>query len=320
VAGHVVVCPDSFKGTLTAAQVVDALARGLQAGGLAVDRVPAADGGEGTLAALGGDVRREVVSGPLGDPVEAEWSLLPDGRAVVEAAQASGLGLVPESERDAWAASTRGTGELIAAAARAGAREVLVAVGGTATTDGGAGAVAALEEADVDIQLTVLCDVRTAWEDAPRVFGPQKGASPEMVARLERRLEGLAARAPHDPRGVPMTGAGGGLSGGLWAFRLARLVPGAAFVLDTIGLDEHVRGAAFCVTGEGRLDAQTLAGKVVAEVAARCRKAGVPCHAIVGRDELGAEPLGLASVREAGTLAELMAAGEALAREGERKP
>jgi glycerate 2-kinase len=320
VVGHVVVCPDSFKGTLTATQVADALAEGLRAGGLEVDTLPAADGGEGTLAALGGEVRREVVSGPLGHPVEAEWSLLPDGRAVVEAAQASGLGLVPELERDAWAASTRGTGELIVAAARAGASEVLVAVGGTATTDGGAGAVAALDEAEVDVQLTVLCDVQTAWEDAPHVFGPQKGADLEMVARLEWRLEALAARAPHDPRGVPMTGAGGGLSGGLWAFYSARVVRGAAFVLDAIGLDDHLRGAVLCVTGEGRLDEQTLAGKVVAEVAARCERVRVPCHAVVGRDELGTEALGLASVREAGTLAELAAAGEALAGGGEGSP
>jgi glycerate 2-kinase len=314
VARRAVVCPDSFKGTLTAAQVADALAEGLRAGGLEVDTLPAADGGEGTLAALGGEVRREVVSGPLGDPVEAEWSLLPDGRAVVEAAQASGLGLVPEPERDAWAASTRGTGELIVAAAQAGAAHVLVAVGGTATTDGGAGAVAALDEAGIEVELTLLCDVQAAWEDAPRVFGPQKGADPATVTRLERRLDALADRAPRDPRGVPRTGAGGGLSGGLWAFRSARLLPGASYVLDAIGFDTRLPGAVLCVTGEGGLDAQTLRGKVVAEVAARCRRAGVPCHAVVGRDELGPEPLGLASVREAGTPAELTAAGAALAQ------
>jgi glycerate 2-kinase len=320
VVGHVVVCPDSFKGTLSAAEVADALAIGLRAGGMEVDALPAADGGEGTLAALGGNRRRAVVSGPLDHPVEAEWSVLPNGSAVVEAAQASGLGLVAEGERDAWAASTRGTGELIVAATRAGASHVLVAVGGTATTDGGAGAVTALDEAEVAVELSVLCDVQTAWEDAPRVFGPQKGADPETVARLERHLDELAKRAPRDPRGIPMTGAGGGLSGGLWAFRGARLLPGANYVLDAIGLDDRLEGAALCVTGEGRLDEQTLAGKVVAEVASRARRAQVACHAVVGTDALGPEPLGLASVREAGTPAELRATGEALANEAGRSP
>lgn len=314
-AGRAVVCPDSFKGTLSAAEVAGALAAGLRAGGFGVVELPAADGGEGTLDALGGKRRREVVSDPLGRPVEADWALLPDGAAVVEAARASGLGLVPEEERDAWTASSRGTGELIAAAARAGAARVLVAVGGTATTDGGAGAVTALDEAEVEVELTVLCDVRTAWEEAPRVFGPQKGADPKTVARLERRLAELADPAPRDPRGVPLTGAGGGLSGGLWAFRGARLVPGAGYVLDAIGLDAALAGADLCVTGEGRLDEQTLQGKVVAEVAKRCAAAEVPCHAVVGADALPQALFGLASVQEAGTLRELEAAGAALARE-----
>jgi glycerate kinase len=313
VAGRAVVCPDSFKGTLTATEVAGALAAGLSVGGLKAVELPASDGGEGTLDALGGERRRALVTDPLGRPVEAEWALLPDGSAVVEAAQASGLGLVAQGERDAWAASTRGTGELIAAAARAGARRVLVAVGGTATTDGGAGAVAALGEAEVDVELTVLCDVRTAWGDAPSVFGPQKGADPETVSRLERRLADLAARAPRDPRGIALTGAGGGLSGGLWAFRGARLVPGAGYVLEAIGLDEALAAAELCVTGEGRLDRQTLEGKVVAEVAGRCVAAGVPCHAVVGIDALGPGPLGLACVREAGDLTGLEEAGASLA-------
>ncbi len=191
---------------------------------------------------------------------------------------------------------------------------MLVAVGGTATTDGGAAAVAALDEARVEVELTVLCDVRTAWEDAPRVFGPQKGADPETVVRLERRLAELADRAPRDPRGTPLTGAGGGLSGGLWAFCGARLVPGAVYVLDAIGLDTALANADLCVTGEGRLDEQTLQGKVVAEVASRCDAHGVPCHAVVGADALPQTLFGLASVQEAGTLQELEAAGAALAR------
>jgi glycerate kinase len=235
-------------------------------------------------------------------------------------AQASGLGLVEEDERDAWAATSRGTGELIAAAVATGAREVIVAVGGSATSDGGAGALAALEEAGLvpgAISLEVVCDVRTAWEDAPRVFGPQKGADPELVTRLERRLDELADAAPRDPRGVPMTGAAGGLAGGLWAHLGARLVPGAPYVLDAIGFDARMRAARFVVTGEGRIDEQTLSGKAVGEVAVRCRQAGVGCHAIVGRNELSAfdaRLIDLASVTEAGSLVELETAGRALAR------
>ena len=271
------------------------------------------------LRARGGERRRATVSDPLGRPVEAEFGLFDDGRAaVVEMAQASGLWRVGEEERDAWAATTRGTGELIAAAAEAGAREVVVAVGGSATTDGGAGALAALEDAGLGpgaVSLEVVCDVRTSWEDAPRVFGPQKGADPETVARLEGRLDELAAAAPQDPRGRPLTGAAGGLAGGLWARLGARLVPGAAYVLDATGFDARMRAARFVVTGEGRLDEQTLAGKAVGEVAVRCRQAGVGCHAIVGRNELSAfdtRLIDLASVSEAGALAELEVAGRAL--------
>ena len=268
-------------------------------------------------AALGGELRTETVSDPLGRPVEAAFALLPDGAtAIVEAAQASGLGLVAEAERDAFAASTRGTGELIAAAVAAGASRVLVTVGGSATTDGGQGALEAIEEAGVHPRLEVLCDVRTQFGDAPAVFGPQKGADPATVKRLERRLAGLAAAAPKDPTGVPMTGAAGGLSGGLWAHRGARLVAGAPYVLDAIGFDALMRGAAFVVTGEGRLDRQTLQGKIVGEVATRARQSGVACHAVVGARELDsfeARILDLATVIEASTLAELEQAGRALA-------
>ncbi len=319
-SGPVLVAPDSFKGTIAAPDVAAAIAAGLRDGGREAVELPIGDGGEGTLealvGALGGTYRTATVSDPLGRPHEARYGLLPDGRGVVEMAQASGLGLVAEGERDAWAASTRGTGELIAAAVAAGAATVIVTVGGSATTDGGAGALAALDEADVHPELEVVCDVRTPWEDAPRVFGPQKGADDAMVARLEQRLEELAATAPRDPRGVPMTGCAGGLSGGLYAFRGATLVPGAAYVLDAIGFDARLRDAAFTVTGEGALDAQTLAGKAVGELAVRCRDAGVPCHAVVGRSDLDdatAAELGLASVREAGTLEELRAAGRKLA-------
>jgi glycerate kinase len=224
---------------------------------------------------------------------------------------------VAEGERDAWAASTRGTGEMIAAAVEAGARAIVVAVGGSATTDGGAGALEVLDEAGIDVPITVLCDVRTAWENAPRVFGPQKGADARTVKRLERRLDKLASSAPRDPRGVPMTGCAGGLSGGLWAFRGAKLVPGAAYVLDAVGFDDAMRSARFVVTGEGKLDAQTLEGKACAEVATRARQGGVGCHAVVGKndlDEFRARVLDFGLVIEAGDEAALEAAGRALAR------
>ncbi|MCW3039958.1 MAG: glycerate kinase, partial [Solirubrobacterales bacterium] len=233
-------------------------------------------------------------------------------------------GLVPPGERgpaSAWTASTRGTGELILAAARTGAPVVLVAAGGSATTDGGAGAIAAIEEGGGlgGTQLVVLCDVRTPFEDAPRVFAPQKGADAATVDRLRERLDeqadGFGAR---DPRGVPMTGAAGGLAGGLWAAFGAHLEAGAPFVLDAVGFAGRLAAAGAVVLGEGRLDAQTLQGKILAEAAARAATAGVPCHAIVGQDAQD-EPLvrarlGLAEVREAGTLAAIEAAAAALAQ------
>jgi glycerate 2-kinase len=315
----VLVVPDSFKGTFSAAEVAAAIAAGLRSADREAIELPVGDGGEGTMgvlvAALGGELRAARVSDPLGRPVDAQFAILPDGSAVVEMAQASGLALVAEGERDAWAASTRGTGELIALAVEAGAEHVLVTVGGSATSDGGAGALEALEEAGVRPDLEVLCDVRTVYEKAPSVFGPQKGADPELVKRLERRLDELAEQLPRDPRGVSMTGAAGGLSGGLWGGLGARLVPGAAYVLDAIGFDAAMKGSAFVVTGEGRLDSQTLEGKIVGEVATRCRQGGVACHAIVGRDEL--DPfeeriIDLASVREATDLEEMQAAGRRL--------
>ena len=315
----VLVAPDSFKGTFSAREVATAIAEGLRSAEREARELPVADGGEGTMdvlvSALGGEIRTTTVSDPLGRPIEAPFALLPDGSAVVETAKASGLGLVDEGERDAWAATTRGTGELIAAAVEAGAERVIVTVGGSATTDGGAGALEALDEAGVAIPMDVLCDVRVPFEDAPRIFAPQKGADPAMVKRLERRLDELAERLPRDPRGEPMTGAAGGLSGGLWAGRGARLVPGAPYVLDAIGFDDLMRASAFVVTGEGSLDEQTLKGKIVGELATRCRQAGVTCHAIVGRNRLAPfdeRTIDLASVTEASTLADLKRAGRAL--------
>jgi glycerate kinase len=314
------VSPDSFKGTFSAPEVAGAIAAGLREAGRATEELPVADGGEGTmdvlLDALGGERRTVEASDPLGRPVQASFALIDDGSAaIVETAQASGLGLVEEDERDAWSASTRGTGELIVAAVEAGAERVIVTVGGSATTDGGAGALEALSDAGVRVELDVLCDVRTPFEQAPRVFAPQKGADERVVKRLEGRLDTLASTFRRDPRGQPMTGAAGGLSGGLWAKHDARLHHGASFVLDAIGFDERMRAAAFVVTGEGRIDEQTLEGKIVGEVATRCRQNGVTCHAVVG--SIGLEPfeqriLDLASVTEATTLDELRDAGRRL--------
>jgi glycerate kinase len=229
-------------------------------------------------------------------------------------AAASGLGLLAEDERDPWAATTYGTGQLIVAAARAGASEVLVAVGGSATVDGGRGALEAIG-ARLDARIVVLCDVQTPWERCAEVFGPQKGADPALVERLAARLDAFAQELPRDPRGAPMTGAAGGLSGGLWAGLGAELAPGAPHVLDALGFDDRLRAADAVIVGEGRIDEQSVMGKIVGEIADRARSAGVPVHAIVGSnaiDDATARDAQLQSVTEATTLAGIEAAGERL--------
>ncbi|MDP2709896.1 MAG: glycerate kinase [Solirubrobacteraceae bacterium] len=317
------VAPDSFKGTFSAADVADAVARGLERGGVTADRCPVADGGEGTmsvmLAALGGRIAQASSRDPLGRPVSAQLALLDEGaRALVETAAASGLALLAEHERDPWSASTWGTGRLIGAAVEAGAREVLVAVGGSATVDGGRGALAAIEESGglAGARITVLCDVATPWERCAEIYGPQKGADAAMVARLATRLERFADELARDPRGVAMTGAAGGLAGGLWSALDARLVGGADHVLDAIGFDRRLREVDAVIVGEGRIDEQSAMGKVAGVIARRALAAGMPAHAIVGRNALDpaiGQAIGLRSIVEATTLAQLEAAGERIA-------
>jgi glycerate kinase len=325
------VAPDSFKGSFGAEEVADAIGRGLRAGGAQADLCPAGDGGEGTvaalLAALGGELRAAAAHDPLGRPIEARFAMLewtPAGggpAAAVEVAEASGLGRVAEDERDPEAASSGGTGELIAAAVAAGARRVLVCAGGSASTDGGRGAIEAIEASGglAGASLEVLCDTRLPFERAAAVFAPQKGADQAAVRRLGERLTALAGALPRDPRGRAMSGAAGGLAGGLWAAFGARLVPGPAFVLGLLGFDRRLEEASAVITGEGRLDRQSLTGKLTGEVARRSRAARVPCHAIAGEvalDAADAARAGFGSTLAAGTLdaiadaAKLLAAGD----------
>ncbi|HEX4866892.1 MAG TPA: glycerate kinase [Acidimicrobiales bacterium] len=291
---RVVAAPDKMRGTATASEVAAAIGRVARAAGWACDEAPMADGGEGTLEALGGANRVTTVTGPLGAPVEARWRL--DGRtAVVEMAEASGLERAGGAEHnDAVAASTAGTGELIVAALDAGARRVIVGVGGSASTDGGLAALRALHPLGrlKGIELVVACDVRTRFLDAAEVFSPQKGASPAQVALLTRRLERLA-QVYREEHGVDVTvlegaGAAGGLAGGLAAAG-ARLVPGFDLVADEVELYERLEGANLVITAEGFLDAQSFEGKVVGGVAELAAQAGVPVVAVAGEvfDDVG---------------------------------
>ncbi len=321
--GPVIVAPDSFKGTFTAEGVAQALARGVAAAGVRAEAYPLADGGEGTTdaihRALGGSFHTADVHDPLGAPLQAQFLLLPDGAtAILDSASASGLPLIEEERRDPLAASTAGTGELIAAAARTGASHVYVAAGGSATTDGGLGAIEAIAAAGGlrGAVLTVLCDVQTPFELAAEVFAPQKGASPEQVASLSARLQELAETLPRDPRRMPMGGCAGGLSGGLWAAFGAELVAGTDFVFEALGLDAVVSRARAVISGEGRLDEQSLDGKLIGALARLCATHGVELHVVAGQSSLDPELArlaGIASVREARTEAELVEAGRELA-------
>jgi len=323
---HWLIAPDAFKGTYSAKEVTLAIAAGIRDvdASAALELCPVADGGEGTLEVLVEGLRGRTTDAdahdPLGRLISARLGWVHDGAsAIVAVADASGLVLLAPAERDAELASTIGTGELIAAAIDAGAAEVVVAAGGSASTDGGNGAIQAIEARGGlrGTRLRVLADVTTSFERAAEVFAPQKGADAEAVQRLTARLHERAQALPRDPRGIPMTGAAGGLAGGLWARYGATLVPGAAWVLDALGFDERIARAGAVITGEGRLDAQTLEGKLVSEIARRARDAGVPIHAVVGCSLLtdaDKSELAFASVFEAGDRLELERAGRALAR------
>lgn len=285
---RVVAAVDKFKGTLSAHDAAQAIGHACWDLGIDCTEIALADGGEGTLDALGGPNRVSPVTGPLGDVVEAAWRFH-RGTAIIEMARASGLTLVggPEAN-DAVAASTTGTGELIDKALDLGAERIIVCLGGSATTDGGLGAVRAIHAPARlrSVEFIVACDVDTRFVDAARVFAPQKGASPAQVRMLEGRLERLVQmyKQNHgvDVSAIEGAGAAGGLAGGLVALG-ATLVPGFEMVADEVQLTEHLKGADLVITGEGQLDITSFEGKVVGGVAQLAHENGVPIAAIVGR-------------------------------------
>jgi len=359
---NILVAPASFKGSLSAVEAAQAIEQGIRSAvpQAEVVRMPLADGGEGTVEALvtatHGRTIKRTVTGPLGKPVEAEFGLLCDDvTAVVEMAQASGLPLVPPEQRNPLITTTRGTGELMAAALDAGCTKLIVGIGGSGTNDGGAGmaqalgaklldeqgqelppggaALAKLARVDVSgldprlarCQVLVACDVDnplTGPHGASAVYGPQKGATPGMVAELEAALEHYASVIERDlgkrVRDIPGAGAAGGLGAGLMAFCNAQPRSGILLVMEAVGFEQYLEAADLVITGEGRVDAQSLHGKAVAGVGARAKLANVPVIALAGA--VTAEP---EQVAELGITAALpitdrpMAEREAIRRAGE---
>jgi len=329
----ITIAPDSFKGCLSAVEVCEALASGVQAVDPAIhcEIVPMADGGEGTVEALvqatQGQIRRQIVTGPLGDPVEAKWGLLGDGEtAVIEMAAASGLALLPPEQRNPLYTTTYGTGELIKAALEAGARTIIIGIGGSATNDAGLGMAAALggqfwddkgQEVSPtgegllrlskinlagldprlrDTHLRVACDVNNPLygpQGAAYIYAPQKGATPEIVALLDEGLQRFAQIVQRDLNinvsELPGAGAAGGLGAGLVAFCKARLEPGVQIVIEAVRLKERLAGSCLCLTGEGRLDKQTAYGKTPQGVSQIAASLGIPCIAIGGSVVLEAQ-------------------------------
>jgi len=344
-APRVVIAPQSFKGSADAIAVASAVARGVRRVWPRADCVelPLADGGEGTALALvratRGEMRHARVHDPLGREIDAQWGVLGDRTtAVVEMAAASGLPLLRDDERDPRVTSTRGTGELILAAAASGAQRIVIGIGGSATNDGGAGmarsfgyrffdaggaelpeggaALARLAriEGQTDPRLVrpaidVACDVRNPLlgpEGATAVYGPQKGATPdiqrELEAALTRYADVIEAFVGRDVRSVPGAGAAGGLGAGLIAFLDARLVSGALLVLDAVGFDKRLVGADLVVTGEGRIDGQSVYGKLTHAVTVAAKRRGVPVVAVAGMIGEGHEAMRDAGIEAIETL------------------
>jgi glycerate kinase len=316
---------DSFKGTISSARAAQLLTTAAHESFPEAQtcEVAVADGGEGTVeavvAATGGTLRTATVRGPREDEVSATYGLLGDGGALIEMAAASGLPLLEEDQRDPRQTSTYGTGQLIACALDDGARDITLAIGGSATNDGGMGCMRALgvrflakdgtelegvgadlgrvaridlsgmDARVADATFYVMCDVDNPLlgaRGATHVFGPQKGASATVVEELERGMtqyaQVLAKSFDGFDAAAPGMGAAGGLGAACQAFLGATLQPGIERVLDLVGFDALLEGCDLCITGEGHADAQSAHGKVISGVAARCSKAGVPCVAIVG--------------------------------------
>jgi len=309
---RVVIAPDKLRGTYTADEAARALARGWGAHRQDDLRlVPLADGGEGTAAALlaarGGTWRAAPAHDARGRPVEARYADLGAGQAAIDVAEACGMWRVADLAPDPLAATSLGAGELIGRAIADGGTRIVVGVGGTATTDGGVGLRRALGSVPEGVSLVAALDVDNPLlgaAGAAAVYGPQKGASPQQVNELERRLAALQLASA----GRPGAGAGGGIGAMLMELG-AEAVPGARLVLDEVGFDRALAGADLCITGEGRIDGQTLRGKVVSAVAQRCRSAGVACVAVGGivepdaaaaLAELGADTLEQGDLEAAG--------------------
>lgn len=282
----ILIAPDSFKGTFTSEEVARAIGRGVRSANVLPLLLPVADGGEGTEEILGAafGARRIHVDtvGPWRDPMRAGYSLTQDGTAYINLSAASGITLPAPRGRNPLTADTYGTGLLMVDAIARGAKKLVIAAGGSATTDGGSGACSALTDHGGlnDATILVLSDVTTPFEQAAAVFGPQKGATDDEVALLTQRLLEQASTFPKDPRGLPATGAAGGFSGGLWAHFGAELRSGADFVLDSLGFDAAVAQVDAIVVGEGRLDSQTLQGKIISAIMAR--SGSTPIYAVVG--------------------------------------
>lgn len=284
---RVLAAPDKFKGTATAHEVAQAIGHACWELDIECVELPMADGGDGILDVLGGPNRTSIVTGPLGNPVEAGWRLHKE-TAVIEMARASGLVLAGgKSGNDALDATSTGTGELIDKALDLGAKRIVVGLGGSASTDGGFGAIRAISAISrlKQVDLLVACDVQTTFTDAAVVFGPQKGASPAQIKMLTRRLERLAQMFNEDfafdVTAIEGGGAAGGLGGALAAIG-GRLVPGFELVSDELDLYDLLPTVDLVITGEGQLDETSFAGKVVGGITQLAAEYGIPVAAIVG--------------------------------------